>query len=966
MSIRFACSCGEQIEVPDAFAGHEGGCPKCGLEVKVPAPVDEEPITILPAVEVAPVAEESATDRPGRRRQSEYATPTFIVGLVLGILGALACGASLLAPWTDIPQRGGSSNVRGLRALFLDEQVVSDVFGQAPFGGPLFWPLPAATLALGFAGVFFPRRLRGGVLLTVVLASAIAFFVILRMIQVHLLAYTPLARYVDTPAAFVGGGPEAPILGVGVWMMAGAIVVLGAAAAINACRSPGGTLAFVAPLAVVGGFGYSHLHDWYRPADTLVSLYVDVSQELSPVAASPGIAPEAAVSLNIRNRSRRPLVVVPAWGPGIAGPRNASPVRGAEDDEQCAGSWIGRERGEPDLTLHLERPAGVDVEAHGTGTVPVLSGSGGREPYGLVVRRGQEAAITLRFEPAWTVHPWRRTQAGPWRIAVRDGADEVASTSFDVPGLDHEDDPKINDQLDTFDEAKGEAEAELAEIRSGPASGAQLERGFRTTAESLRELRQRLDLCREGRARLMELGAQLSEADLKALLALEHAVDPQTLALVPGFVGNLDAEDADVDAAADKLRELCKPAGQASDHGGEIRALARSFAVDEAESFEQAGRYHDALALLVVLATLTDSEEVFQGRVAQLLVSAVLGDLRQSDARLIKTNGALGTNTSAGAELLKAWNRSLTWWHGHEQKEDMRFATLILQQRAGTLLEQGAIEFLDAFPESAHKVQVLCWLGTSALRKRSFALADEYFVEASDLAESDDVYAVLTKCRKAEAALGDCGDDAYECTCKERDREILCRQIDSYEHVLSVSPVPSDWVEHLFVIDRPAQLTEWVAGKHETIPWLRIGHSRGISDDFRKLVDLVENGVVAWVSTELIERFDDRNVPPKVRAPPWTVKSSSAHPVRPPPTGFGEIQEVHYRSSHFLLVPRDDITIISGKSLPVLEATTDENWLVCIEWKCRRKGGMVAFLPDTILDTPDGRRFLRALVLDSR
>jgi hypothetical protein len=51
MPIRFACSCGRTLRVPEQHAGKSAKCPACGAVVKVPEPVEDHGLEVVEAAE---------------------------------------------------------------------------------------------------------------------------------------------------------------------------------------------------------------------------------------------------------------------------------------------------------------------------------------------------------------------------------------------------------------------------------------------------------------------------------------------------------------------------------------------------------------------------------------------------------------------------------------------------------------------------------------------------------------------------------------------------------------------------------------------------------------------------------------------------------------------------------------------------------------------------------------------------
>lgn len=70
MPIKFKCSCGHVLSVPDDFAGKTGKCPKCQKSLKVPAPTAPTAATTVPAAGSKPSTGTPAPGKPSATRPS--------------------------------------------------------------------------------------------------------------------------------------------------------------------------------------------------------------------------------------------------------------------------------------------------------------------------------------------------------------------------------------------------------------------------------------------------------------------------------------------------------------------------------------------------------------------------------------------------------------------------------------------------------------------------------------------------------------------------------------------------------------------------------------------------------------------------------------------------------------------------------------------------------------------------------
>ncbi len=132
--------------------------------------------------------------------------------------------------------------------------------------------------------------------------------------------------------------------------MAAGLVSLFVAAAMNLCWSVRGTLVTAVSAVLTVALGYSHLRDWYRANEPELEIKtVEVSQPMAKEDGGSDREPEGSVILALVNRWRRPIVIAPAWGPGLAGPEAPS-----HKAVTRPGQWL-EEWGEPDVTLHLDR-----------------------------------------------------------------------------------------------------------------------------------------------------------------------------------------------------------------------------------------------------------------------------------------------------------------------------------------------------------------------------------------------------------------------------------------------------------------------------------------------------------------------------------------------------------------------------------------------------------------------------------
>lgn len=961
MTIRFACKCGAGIEVPHYYAGQQGRCPACSAIVQVPAAVAPSATQVASAESRASNESEAAL----LRRRSFYATPSFVVCLVLLVLASGACLAAMLLPWTHVPQPPEAELVPDLWALFSGRAGLSEVVAGVPREHLKLAALPAGLVLLSFLGLFMPRYwLRGGVMLAAAGAAGVCWFVALAWLKGELLLQAPLARYVSNPEVFADFHPGAAQLGPAGWVLLAAIGLVLVAAAVSLCRSLAGVLLTLGLPILVTAFGLLHLEDWLRSQTPRVTL--TVSSVVPPPTAS-GVfgqrAPAEAV-LALTNQGRRPVVLVPAWGPGDAGPGVPDVALGTKPG-QWAEAW-----GKPGLRLELERavsqtnPGATRAgDRRSEPAIPLLFGA--EKQHGVVLRPHARVLIGTRFAPAWERHPWREdTRAGPWVLKVGDTAGLTLSTlQFEVPGAPHPDDAQIEEQYRKLQTAHAKARDMLDRLRADLPTLRRRNPRLRSMVRRFGQASKALAECRGCLAALSPFAVTAPAEVEQSLTAMEAIAEPETVALLNGLFADLDQQD--VPAAAQKLAQLVAPQAQRSELLEQICTRLPRWALGQAKERAAGKHYRDAVALLAALESATTIDLDLQDQAQELLAEAVHARRRAGAVSLVQPNGNVGLAPEWGAELASAWRQATRWDPNFAQTHELEYIALLLKQKSGTLEQQDVHDFLSTHPDSQIHAEALTWLGLRMLEADKRYQARDYFTQLLQLDDAAGSYLPLARVGLAVLELRDCENDAYLRTLAEHQVfSHLQERLDWTDSMRTLTGTQAtrqeetDWATHLTLIDNAADLHAWVAGPRATIPWLRFEVPRALDPEFNALRDYVDEGAVAWVSDRTIERFNYHDERLRPQRAPAAVKRGSAQPV--PDTGSLQgIDKVDYdlETAEWAL-PFVSTVVDCPRNEPLLMASGE--YLVSLVRSHGR--GKAVFLPRRILDTTSGREFLRVLV----
>jgi hypothetical protein len=376
-----------------------------------------------------------------------YATPSLIGSLILSVVAAVAWGMAGTMRWIEIPPSSAAERAdAGSSSIDEPSERAGEVIASP--SARQFWPLLAAVPVLASVGALVPARpIRGGILLAVTLACAVAWFVLMRRLQMDLLRWSPLARYVQAPDAFGGRPPQPAAIGMGMWVMLGAIAAMACASAINLCRAFAGALLVVGSVAGVAALGYVYVAAVYG----YPKIGVEVLEVTSGGAGRSTSATVAA--LCVRNRTSRPLVLVPAEAPepGSNGEAGDSASEGGTREgssdvfgsgSSLPGQWTGKGIGRPDLILQLRRE-GVASTGKGFDRKAVSITFREEQRYGCLIKPQEEVRILIRFAPdSDSGSSQRDALAGDWSVSFLDAdRKSVASTeAFSVPGAASADD----------------------------------------------------------------------------------------------------------------------------------------------------------------------------------------------------------------------------------------------------------------------------------------------------------------------------------------------------------------------------------------------------------------------------------------------------------------------------------------------------------------------------------------------
>ncbi|MCX7429252.1 MAG: hypothetical protein NTW96_26950 [Planctomycetia bacterium] len=933
-----------------------------------------------------------------------YFTLPLILGLVLGVIAVLGCGAATILPWMSIPQSSGDMLTGGTFTSNLFGQMAvesvglgDEIMGRQP-NAWRFWWFPLAFIPLILIVIFLPGRwLRGGVLLGILLIGSIAWFVLVGLIQDELATWTPLARLVDSPILFGSGPPGEPGLGLGAWVMAGVGAIVLIATAINLSRSAASTAVVIGPVLAVGVLGISHLNHWYLPRAADVGMKGEVS---GPSVREGGLVPatsEAVAVLFLESHASHPILVIPAErprregdspGPNGSGRQpSGSGTKKSSDDASPPGQWASA-WGRPDLVLSIKperKPSG------GLGSVkdgPLIAFGEEDRRLGSVLRPGQTQKITVRFAPVWEGKlAARDSMAGTWSVCLLDaGGKTITSLTLSVQGATHPDDRRIAELADKLQGAITTAEKRaqrlLELVASGPEQpGATAPNAVASVARECRGLCESLRACQTCASEMTRLGAPPSEKDKNRLAKLAEKASPS----VEPFVALLDALDQrrlpEAVAQLGKLQEL---AASGSELAVALRPFLPAIVVDRAQAILEEKQPQDAVALLMAVAEdgLDDSR---RGPAASMLVSGAVALLRESQSGLVGPNGDMGTDKDRGSPMrgvpfpgkTPSADRSFdavvcrvrAWTKDAVTNEELVYLDLCARKLAGRLSEEDVIAFGKMRPKG-HGDEATCWLGMKSLAKPDPAAAARYFAYVRAKWPAGE-YAALAQLGQAIADHAAAEDDVLARIPFER------TLIDGREHRRDWAAdvrrlLPSglanrrgdlDWSDGITPVSKPEEVAPWLEGAKQTILWLRMGAAPISDKQVLELTKAAGDGQILMADAAAFEALTSlRCQEPEerwLRGQAVPVRQWGKTPLQYP--FLGGIQGVQYDSrASRKLVPLKAAAAAGTAVEAFLQA--DEDWLVCVAKLYTKNRGAIIFLPDRIADTPDGRRFLKSLV----
>lgn len=904
---------------------------------------------------LAPMAGESQPgpqQAPGPR--SEYLRPVFLISLGLVVLACVACVAAALVPWLGIPQPPGAKLARGLGSMVFGREVMAELAGKAPPGEMLLAILPAATAILALAAVFMPKRaLRGAMLLGVLIAAAVAWFGVVGWIRSLLPAWSPMVRYVDSPEALAGWTPGPAQVGLGAWIMGGAILVLAGAAAVNLCWSLRGGAVVFGSVLLVGVLGGAHLHHWFVP-DRLALLVTASPAKPVILAAGGDSTSEAEVTLSLANQGRRVLVVA------------------------AEGGGLPAALGQPDAVLALNR-AGEAPRAGGLGAARPRLVLGKRGAGACVVYPGQSAQASAIFSPVWeSKHVPHPSLAGKWTAQLRSAADvAIGSAEFDVPAVAHPVDQDITRLLTELQEARAALDAGIAQLGDGGATG--------SVGDDLRKTFEALRICQE---RLREIGKHhvLPDDTQKHVANVAEKtglLGPELLAFFE------DLAQGRAETAVRRLAAIQEAAAVGGELGAAVAKRLPELLAQEAAALAQRSRHSDVLRLLTALDQGAWNNPELCRRAAPLLANGTIRGLEAAGLRLVGPDGAVRQSPTgaagpdagdqgarpdapAGAEVYQAaLERALAWDRSLETNRDLTYARLVAKKLSGKLTESDVAEFAKANP-TLHAEEVECWSGLKALYGGKPKEAARHFakvLQGSGGAE----HAALARLGAALAAHQETEDDVVLRVQAEQ-RILECVQqrpswaedvVRLFPEAVSQGPGAIEWIQGLTLAVSPEQLAAWLGGPRDTVLWLRIpgeGPPPEAADALRKEFTA---GKIVLANAPA---FNSLNTAIRCEPVGEELLKGTATPVHTPQAEFlSRVTTVSYDASvSEALVPVRLMAQAGPEVQALLQA--HKHWHACVARMFRVKDGApdargaLVFLPDKIRDTPDGRLFLQLLL----
>ncbi len=905
----------------------------------------------------------SENDRPLELRtlpsRGEHTSMTFIIGLMLVILASIGFAFGAFLPWLELraPEFGQPAKIGALFQTLTTQRIA--IF-------------PLVCLPLALLSMFLPwQRWRGVALLGVALAAAITWFVVVRWLLTECVRLQ-LGWYVSAcppPPPMMATPSLMP------WIMAAAIALVLAGAAFNTCRSAGGAVVVIAPSLAVGTFGFLHMNNWLRPSRPNPTLAWEIT-------GPPSIGnPVTEATFTITNPSGPTFAVVPPECFAVTAIPGSLP-----------GLW-GR----------LPPPAHVLTLSLGRQADP---GPMKRVDFKGVVRRPRTSiAGKIRFEPAWRPVCWRPdTQTGRWTLGLMDGARTILGETLLVDGVLHPDDARILSLKDECEKGTNRAKEALDDLDPKWRPGTTNPREhIRKCSEPLRTAEDAVEACRAYAEALNEM-ARLGEIDredprIQECLGDERRFPSTRIALINGKV---DPETRDRIPQMDEQLREGKVAEAASTHKqlrnavrslpGELPALSqdidrgvRDASIGLAEQLDQQGQYRDAVVLIVVPTTPNRDRfnEDLKDRGARVLPVAVRNEFRVKQVRLVDREGHVRPTWDYVPGLLNVYEWAESFVQPDLDEEDVDFDKIILKQHdpnyAPSLLRQDMDTYLKAHGMSPRTIEAKYWLAMTHLKAGNFHEAGDRFEEVwtqQPQIDKEGRYADLARlarCGELYAKTRTLADNAF-IRAREDKAVVTCLEpFDNPPPEIMPPPVGLGWVDEISLIEQPEKLTAWLNGDKRTIPWVLLGRNDGdeqFKREFYQLVDLVERGeAVVWLSSDLILWFGDENQPPEPRSPPGRWKSGVATRISESPF-YALVDQIGFDNEYKVLISEDDRTLTRkhppSEPIFMIEDDFGKRWYVCVFWKCRHRGGRVAFLPSRVLDTEDGREFFAALYEASR
>ncbi|MDY0168796.1 MAG: hypothetical protein RBS80_19785 [Thermoguttaceae bacterium] len=929
-------------------------------------------------------------------RQWRYFTLPLILGLALGVIAILGCGAAAVLPWMNIPQLPSSTATGDIARWDFFSQSVDKSLGERP-NVRKFWWFPLTFVPLILIAVFMPiARLRGGILLGSLLVGSVAWFAVVGLIQSELGAWRPIARLVENPHILSARPPGDPGLGLAAWVMIGVGVLLLIATMVNLCRSPGSTFIVVGPVVAVGILGVACLNYWCRPTIADIRMEATVSDATVTGGGFMPATSETVAVLSVGNHASHPVVLIPADLPqrqsGPAQPTLLTQQPGSVQTEEpldspsVPGQWASA-WGRPDLVLSIEPDPDQSTSLRPGGNRPAVAFEDGRS-LGCVIRAGQAWNIVVRFAPVWDEKQTARaSMAGSWLACLRNADGKtVASTSLRVQSVVHPDDQRIEELSDKFQAALATAEDKAAKLSklvdSQPEQQAAAAPAVaRSIAAEFKGVRESLQACHSAISDLTKLGTPPPDQDKVRMIGLTERIS------LPGesLVALLDALDRrrfpEAVVQLDKLQEL---AASGSELAIALQHLLSAIVVDEAQSLLEEEQSRETVALLMAVAedTVDDSRK---DRAAVMLVSGAVALLRDSQLGLVTPNGSMGTGrieafhmsrgtfttkeTEADQFFETVVRRVRAWTKELEANSDFAYLDLCAKRLAGRLDAADVLAFGRMRPE-AHGDDASCWLGMKSLQEGNPGAAAKYFAYVLATWPAGE-YAALARLGQGIAEHAAAEDDVLARIPLERTLiESREQRQDWATDVRRLLPptLPArrddlDWIDGIALLAGPDEASQWLAGTRHTIPWLRMGATLPQAEEASELRKLASEGQIIMADASSFEALTGL----RCQEPEERLLRNQAMPVRQWDNrvlGYPflrEIQGVQYDSQASGRLMLLKSAAAAGTSTEAF-LQVDKEWLACVARLYTKNRGAVVFLPDRIIDTPDGRRFLRLLV----